>query len=132
MSSDPYDVSCLSTRTQNCLVNMWRDHQVEGSICAHKLAEFSAAELLRVPNVGLKTIAEVQLWLGLFGLKLHGWDKKSFADSRDVEMWERAELARLKAKYERGQAPGRGTQEGECGEGECLRSSVEMRQGSVG
>ena len=95
MMPDPYDISPLMMRTQNCLKNMWDFEQREGPISAFQVVQIKRDDLLRFPNFGYKSLRDIEAWLAGFGM--------SFEDGHQsqLEKLERAELARLKAKYER-------------------------------
>lgn len=91
----------LSVRARNALLYAFEERfEVDEKSRDHalKVSSLSKTELLRTPNLGKVSVFEIELWLEGFGLQL---DRTYFEEQRArLEARERAELARLKDKYE--------------------------------
>lgn len=89
----------LSTRTKNGLLYVFdKEMSVDEKSpeYAALIAGLSRQELMRTPGLGRVSVDEIEQWLSNFGLSL-----VKQPDYREIlESRERAELARLKAKYE--------------------------------
>jgi hypothetical protein len=91
------DLHGLRTRSQNVIINMWENLCLPHPILPSDVAAYSEAEWLRQSNSGTRTIADISRWLDERGLRM--WTREA-QRTNDLEIRERAELARLKAKYE--------------------------------
>lgn len=82
----------LSTRTRNCLANLGLPLNPE-----KVAAMLTTRDLMHIPNLGKKSREEVKAWVEEHGYTINAIP---FGERLRIEIEERAELARLKAKYE--------------------------------
>jgi hypothetical protein len=93
----------FTNRLANCFLNHFSDLAREdinpdSLEFAKRVSGMSKAELMRVTNLGKVCAFEVQQWLSTFGLKLSTQAEEARAAIQETR--ERAQLIRLKAKYE--------------------------------
>lgn len=94
----PGEYPKLSTRAKNCLENAWSRAGWLLPMTPSNVAKLlTVGDLKAEPNFGDKSLAEVREWLDFYGFTL---SVVPFGKRLKVELEERAELARLKAKYE--------------------------------
>lgn len=93
----------LSTRTKNAMYYALDPPCFEENSpdYAALIAGLSKQELMRIPALGQVGVAEIELWLANFGLFMVDSRQRHLQEKKaNLEIRERAELARLKAKYE--------------------------------
>ena len=83
----------LSTRARNCLKNA-------GLCTVVDVVQLHPRDFLRMGNFGVKSLQELETELARYGLKLLGAHPDDRRRLQGLLTRERAELARLKAKYE--------------------------------